>query len=192
MNRNKIELQVLNISNSHAQAGAYALVLGEVGGERQLPVIIGASEAQAIVLELKGIAPPRPLTYNLFATTLEALDVQLMRVLIYKVDNGVFYSYLFIKENETILRIDARTSDAVTLALRMNAPILIYEEILEAERMKIEELADNDRQDNDEHTPSREELLENLRTALQKAVEKEDYEQAAQLRDQINQYKNNT
>ena len=113
MNKKKIELQVLNISNSQAQAGAYALVLGEVGGERQLPIIIGATEAQAMVIEMKGIVPPRPLTHNLFASVLEVLGVKLMRILIYKVDNGVFYSYLYMKAEETILRIDARTSDAV-------------------------------------------------------------------------------
>ena len=116
MNKKKIELQVLNISNSQAQAGAYALVLGEVGGERQLPIIIGATEAQAMVIEMKGIVPPRPLTHNLFASVLEVLGVKLMRILIYKVDNGVFYSYLYMKAEETILRIDARTSDAVALA----------------------------------------------------------------------------
>ena len=136
MNKKKIELQVLNISNSQAQAGAYALVLGEVGGERQLPIIIGATEAQAMVIEMKGIVPPRPLTHNLFASVLEVLGVKLMRILIYKVDNGVFYSYLYMKAEETILRIDARTSDAVALALRMNAPIFVYEEILETECLK--------------------------------------------------------
>ena len=171
MNKKKIELQVLNISNSQAQAGAYALVLGEVGGERQLPIIIGATEAQAMVIEMKGIVPPRPLTHNLFASVLEVLGVKLMRILIYKVDNGVFYSYLYMKAEETILRIDARTSDAVALALRMNAPMGGSE-------------------------PDKDELLQEdtigiLKTALQKAIEEEDYERAAQIRDQINQLKNN-
>ena len=109
MDKKKIELQVLNISNSQAQAGAYALVLGEVDGKRQLPIIIGAAEAQAMVIEMKGIVPPRPLTHNLFASVLEVLGVKLLRILIYKVDNGVFYSYLYMKAEETILRIDART-----------------------------------------------------------------------------------
>lgn len=190
MNKKKVELQVLNISNSQAQVGAYALVLGEVNGKRQLPVIIGASEAQAMVIELKGIMPPRPLTHNLFASVLEVLGVQLMRVLIYKVDNGVFYSYLYLKEDETILRVDARTSDAVALALRMNAPILIYEEILEAERLKTDESTDNNQGTNQEELP-KEDALEILKAALQKAVEEEDYERAALLRDQINQRKNN-
>lgn len=194
MNRKKIELQVLNISNSQAQAGAYALVLGEAGGERQLPIIIGATEAQAMVMEMKGIVPPRPLTHNLFASVLEVLGVKLMRVLIYKVDNGVFYSYLYMKAEETILRIDARTSDAVALALRMNAPIFVYEDILETECLKTGESSTGPMvRGND---PDKEELLQEdtagiLKAALQKAIEEEDYERAAQLRDQINQLKNN-
>lgn len=191
MNKKKIELQVLNISNSQAQAGAYALVLGEVDGERQLPVIIGASEAQAMVIELKGIVPPRPLTHNLFASVLEILGVKLMRVLIYKVDNGVFYSYLYMKEDETILRIDARTSDAVALALRMNAPIFIYEDILEAERMKTEESSDSENKETGRENLLKKDTLDLLKEALQKAVEEENYERAALLRDQINQQKNN-
>ena len=176
MNKKKIELQVLNISNSQAQVGAYALVLGEAGGERQLPIIV----------------PPRPLTHNLFASVLEVLGVKLMRILIYKVDNGVFYSYLYMKAEETILRIDARTSDAVALALRMNAPIFVYEEILETECLKTGE-STTDPMGGSE--PDKDELLQEdtigiLKTALQKAIE-EDYERAAQIRDQINQLKNN-
>ncbi|WP_418699258.1 bifunctional nuclease domain-containing protein [Bacteroides sp.] len=187
MNKKKIELQVLNISNSQAQAGAYALVLGEADGERQLPVIIGASEAQAMVIELKGIVPPRPLTHNLFASVLEVLGVKLMRVLIYKVDNGVFYSYLYMKSEETILRVDARTSDAVALALRMNAPIFVYEDILETECLKTgKDITDSNASDKD----ALEETLDVLKAALQKAVDEEDYERAALLRDQINQRKN--
>lgn len=189
MNKKRIELQVLNISNSQAQAGAYAMVLGEVDGSRKLPVIIGASEAQAMLIEMKGVIPPRPLTHNLFASVLEVLGVKLMRVLIYKVDNGVFYSYLYLKADETILRVDARTSDAVVLALRMDAPILVYEDILEAERVKTEGNTPTDAQDPDKDTSSKEEMLERLKAALQKAVDEEDYERAAQLRDLINQQK---
>lgn len=187
MNKKKVELQVLNISNSQAQAGAYAMVLGEVDGDRQLPVIIGASEAQTMMIEIKGIVPPRPLTHNLFASVLEVLGVKLLRVLIYKVDNGVFYSYLYMKAEETVLRIDARTSDAVALALRMNAPIFIYEEILEAERLKTGKDITDD-YNKDSGNPTQENTLEQLKTALQKAVDEENYERAAQLRDQINKY----
>lgn len=193
MNKKKIELQVLNISNSQAQAGAYALVLGERDGERQLPIIIGATEAQTIIIEMRGIVPPRPLTYNLFASVLEILGVKLIHILIYKVDNGVFYSFLYIRAEETIIRVDARTSDAVALALRMDAPIFIYEEILEAECLRTDKSYTDSTEDNepekDDLPP--EEKIDLLKAALQKAVDEEDYERAARLRDQINQFKNN-
>ncbi len=190
MNKKKIELQILNITNSQAQAGAYAMLLSEVNGERQLPVIIGASEAQAMMIEMKGIVPPRPLTHNLFASVLEVVGVKLLRVLIYKVDNGVFYSYLYMKADETILRIDARTSDAAALALRMNAPILIYEEILEAECLKTDIKQADDGKESDKTAYSQEPTLEQLKAALQKAINEENYELAAKLRDQIQRKSN--
>lgn len=187
-NRKKVELQVLNITSSHVQAGAYALILLDKQEYRQIPVIIGATEAQAIIMELKGIVPPRPLTHTLFASVLEALKVQLLRVLIYKVNNGVFYSYLYLRFEDTIYRVDSRTSDAVVLALRMAAPIFIYEDILEAESIRLnshegDETSENIHQDTESkvHTPS----LAALKNALEKAIEKENYEQAAILRDRI-------
>ena len=151
--RNTVELEVLNISNSMMQAGAFAMLLGEVGGQRRLPIIIGAFEAQAILIAL-----------------------------IYKADNGIFYSYLFLKTENSIIRVDARTSDAVALSLRMGAPILIYEDVLEAERMNTEQDAEGRNSEDSE--------LEILQKALQKAVEEENYEQAAELRDKINRLKN--
>ena len=114
----KIELQVLNISNSQAQVGAYALVLGEVDGERQLPIIIGPAEAQATALCLKGVKAPRPLTHDLFYTCLNILGTKMLRVLIYKAKEGVFYSYIYLQKEEEIIRIDCRTSDAIALAVR--------------------------------------------------------------------------
>lgn len=187
MNKKKIELQVLNITSSQEQAGAFAMVMGEVNGPRKLPVIIGAAEAQAIIIEMKGIIPPRPLTHNLFASVLEVLGVMLMRVLIYRAENGVFYTYLYMKADETVLRIDSRTSDAVALAIRMNAPIYIYEEILEAERMKTEDGITFEDSASPAGNSDKEEVLENLRAELRKAIEEENYERAAQLRDIINQ-----
>lgn len=187
MNKKKIELQVLNITSSQEQAGAFAMVMGEVNGPRKLPVIIGAAEAQAIIIEMKGIIPPRPLTHNLFASVLEVLGVVLMRVLIYRAENGVFYTYLYMKADETVLRIDSRTSDAVALAIRMNAPIYIYEEILEAERMKTEDGITFEDSTYPAGNSDKEEVLENLRAELRKAIEEENYERAAQLRDIINQ-----
>lgn len=98
----KIELQVLNISNSQAQVGAYALVLGEVDGERQLPIIIGPAEAQATALCLKGVKAPRPLTHDLFYTCLNILGTKMLRVLIYKAKEGVFYSYIYLQKRKRL------------------------------------------------------------------------------------------
>ena len=133
----KVELQVLNITNSQAQVGAFAMLLGEVDGERQLPIIIGPAEAQATALYLKGIKTPRPLTHDLFTTSLTVLGVSLIRVLIYKAKDGIFYSYVYLKRDEDIIRIDARTSDAIALAVRADCPILIYESILDRECLRI-------------------------------------------------------
>ena len=109
----KVELQVINITNSQAQVGAFAMLLGEVDGERQLPIIIGPAEAQATALYLKGVKTPRPLTHDLFITSLTILGASLIRVLIYKAKDGIFYSYIYLKKDEEIIRIDTRTSDAV-------------------------------------------------------------------------------
>ena len=171
----------MNISNSQAQAGAYAMVLGEINGMRQLPVIIGSAEAQSMMIEMRGIVPPRPLTHTLFASVLKVLGATLLRVLIYKVDNGVFYSYLYMKTEETILRIDARTSDAVALALRMDAPIFIYDDILEAECLKTEHSITPTQQTDDAaaDAATRKKTLKQLKEALQNAIDEEDYERAA-------------
>lgn len=166
------------------------MVLGEINGPRQLPVIIGSAEAQSMMIEMRGIVPPRPLTHTLFASVLKVLGANLLRVLIYKVDNGVFYSYLYMKAEETILRIDARTSDAVALALRMDAPIFVYDDILEAECLKTEHsITPMKEQDPDKAPATQQKTLEQLKTALQNAIDEEDYERAAQLRDIINQHK---
>jgi len=194
--KKKIELEVLNISNSQEQAGAYALVLGEVDGARQLPVIIGAAEAQAMLISLKGIVPPRPLTHNLFASCLEVLGVNMMRALIYRVDNGVFYSYIYLKADDAIIRMDARTSDAVAMALRMKAPIFIYEEILESEQLKtgkeseagsIAPMGENPSPHEDEFFHG--DTMEMLQKALQEAIANENYERAAHIRDEISKRK---
>ncbi len=190
MNKKRVELEILSISNSQAQAGAYALVLGEIYGERQIPIIIGAYEAQALLLSMKGVHPPRPLTHQLFASLIEAMGGRLLRVLIYKVDNGVFYSYLYVKTEEKLLRIDARTSDAIILSIRMGAPLFIYEDILAAECLRKEHLKPSSASDENLSQADKsfcEEELEALQSALQRAIEEENYEQAAQLRDQINQ-----
>ena len=192
MDKQTIELEVLNISNSQEQVGAFALLLGEINGSRQLPVIIGAAEAQSMLITLKGITPPRPLTHNLFASCLEILGVEMVRALIYRVENGVFYSYIYFKTDETIIRMDSRTSDAVSMALRMKAPIFIYEDILEIEQVKtnIEERSNESSSAKTNVFSNKDDLLDEdnldtLQKALQKAINEEDYERAAKIRDKI-------
>ena len=166
----KVELQVLNITNSQAQVGAFAMLLGEVDGERQLPIIIGPAEAQATALYLKGIKTPRPLTHDLFTTSLTVLGVSLIRVLIYKAKDGIFYSYVYLKRDEDIIRIDARTSDAIAS----------------------EETVGNKESMEEEHeSSSRSATSKTLEQALEQAIKDENYELAAKIRDQINQRNKN-
>lgn len=192
MDKKKVELKVINITNSQAQVGAFAMLLGEVDGDRQLPIIIGPAEAQATALYLKGIKTPRPLTHDLFITTLMALGASLIRVLIYKAKNGIFYSYIYLKKEEEIIRIDARTSDAIALAVRSDCPILIFESILEQECLHISdekrdrfEETDEDEDPEEKHSTSAPFSI-SLEEALQQAIKDENYELAAQIRDQIN------
>ncbi len=197
MDKKTIKLEVLNISNSQEQAGAFALLLGEVDGTRQLPVIIGTAEAQSLLITIKGIVPPRPLTHNLFASCLGILGVAMTRMLIYKVENGVFFSYIYLKSDETIMRMDARTSDAIALALHMKAPIYIYEDILEQEQLKADMTITsevNDISDQGIHDPENDILfkknsLDLLEEALKRAIADENYERAAMLRDEISKKK---
>lgn len=186
MSRNKTELRVLSLSFSQEESGAYALLLGEMDGERQLAVIIGASEAQAILLELKGIRSPRPLSHQLFASVIEALNVRLLRVLIYKVEKGLFYSYLFLQTENSIIRVDARTSDAIAIAMCLQSPIFIYEDLLEREKLNL----GNKKTQSDDTLAKEQPPIESIKRALADAVEAEDYEKAALLRDLINNYNN--
>lgn len=187
---NKIRLQVVNISNSHAQIGAYAMLLREVDGERQLPIIIGPAEAQSTALYLKGIKTPRPLTHDLFITSLTVLGVTLLRILIYKAKEGIFFSYIYLKKGDEIIRIDSRTSDAVALAVRADCPILIYESILDQECIHMSEeggmrkppMGDDDLKVEAESTGS---TTLSLEEELDQAIKDENYELAAQIRDQI-------
>ena len=189
----KVELQVLNITNSQAQVGAFALLLGEVNGERQLPIIIGPAEAQATALYMKGVKTPRPLTHDLFMTIIGVLGAGLLRVLIYKAKDGIFYSYIYLKKDEEIIRIDTRTSDAVGMAIRAECPILIYESILEQECLRIsnEERRHPEESDEEAEDEKKRDLPRNvtsmaLEEALEQAIKDENYELAAKIRDRIN------
>lgn len=193
----KIKLSVLGISYSQTQSGAYALVLSEEGGERRLPIIIGGFEAQAIVIKLENLNPPRPLTHDLFKSFADLLEVELKEVFIHKLEEGVFYSQLICIKGSQELVIDSRTSDAVALALRFSSDIYISEEIMEKAGIVMK----GDEYEDDILTPGVKESsveeddsvssasLKELNQLLQEAIESEDYEKAAALRDEIGKRK---
>ena len=187
--KTKIELEILDISDTQAQAGAYVVLLGEKDGDRKLPLIIGASEAQATLIYLKGVKTQRPLTHDLFYGSLTAFGATLWRVLIYKVNDGVFYSYLFFRQDGKIIRIDARTSDAIALAIRAKAPILIYESILESEKIHMNDV--EQKLETAIKTPQTEKKLNSndLEKTLEQAIADENYELAALLRDELSKKK---
>ncbi|HBK71127.1 MAG TPA: hypothetical protein DDZ39_05625 [Flavobacteriaceae bacterium] len=192
-----VRLNIKGISYSQTQSGAYALVLSEVDGERTLPIIIGSFEAQSIAIALeKEIKPPRPLTHDLFKSFSDRFHIIVKQVIIHKLVDGVFYSSLICERDKIEEIIDARTSDAIALATRFNAPIFTYENILdkagvflkikeESEltqaKIEIEELA----LDITESESFEEVSLQELNKQLNEAVANEDYELAASLRDEI-------
>lgn len=198
-------LTIKGISYSQTQNGAYALILSEVDGERKLPIVIGAFEAQSIAIALeKDITPPRPLTHDLFKNFADRFEVVVKQVIIHKLVDGVFYSSLICERDKIEEIIDARTSDAIALALRFNAPIFTYKNILDKagiylktppskksiskeEEKVIEHLILGE--DKESTKPSRENYskysLTDLNKMLEKAVANEDYEAAASIRDEI-------
>ncbi len=193
-NMQKIRLNILGLSVSQTQSGAYALVLAEENGERRIPIIIGPVEAQAIAIQLEGLKPPRPLTHDLIKNIALAFDISLLEVTIYKLEEGIFYSELLCEMGGKEIRVDSRTSDAVALALRFRCPIYTSEEILkkagivleqEDEESPVRSIFD---EDYDEPVPSSyahystNELLE----LLDDAIQNEDYEKASLIRDELN------
>lgn len=192
----KIKLNVLGISYSQTQSGAYALVLSEVSGERRLPIIIGGFEAQAIVIKLENLNPPRPLTHDLFRNFSELMKADLKEVFIHKLEEGVFYSQLVIRKDGKEILMDSRTSDAVALALRFNCPIYIDEEIMDKAGIVIKEneyedeeaAGDKKKQEKPPKAspPGLSELtLNELKVKLDEAIKAEDYEKAAFIKDEI-------
>ena len=197
-----IQLSIIGLTYSQTQSNAYALLLGEEEGPRRLPIVIGAFEAQSIAIALeKDILPPRPLTHDLFTSFALTFNIYLKKVMIHKLEEGIFYSYLVCELDGEIHQIDSRTSDAVALALRFNCPIYTYEKILEKAGIilddqkpkvtkKIESKA-KPKPVKKEPVKSPESDLNRLSdTALNKklnlALEKEDYELAAIIRDELN------
>jgi bifunctional DNase/RNase len=198
-----VRLNIKGISYSQTQSGAYALVLSEVEGERTLPIIIGAFEAQSIAIALeKEIKPPRPLTHDLFKSFADRFNIIVKQVIIHKLVDGVFYSSLICECDKIEEIIDARTSDAIALATRFNAPIFTFENILDKagvilkkkdetkivqSKFKMEDLVADEVE---EITTYKDQSLEELNNKLDKAVANEDYELAAKLRDEISKREN--
>lgn len=201
-----VRLNIKGISYSQTQSGAYALILSEENGQRKLPIVIGAFEAQSIAIALeKDIRPPRPLTHDLFKNFSDRFDISIKQVIIHKLVDGVFYSSLVCERDNEEEVIDARTSDAIALALRFSAPIFTYKTILEKAGivLKVEPEEENSERKTDENQalknitrsdtliPSDTQssfknlTIKELNTMLQQAVANEDYETAAKLRDEI-------
>jgi bifunctional DNase/RNase len=192
----RVKLKVMGISYSQTQSGAYALILIEENGERRIPIIIGGFEAQAIVIKLENLDPPRPLTHDLFKKFADEFNISIKEVMISRLEEGVFFSKLICTNGVKEYSIDSRTSDAVALALRFECPIYITEEILEKAGITInpsdpeisvgpdtESLFEQEANKYDSYTD------EELYKLIDDAVKTEDYERAAAVRDEIEKRK---
>jgi hypothetical protein len=201
----KILLNILGLSYSQTQSGAYALVLSEENGKRRIPIIIGGFEAQSIAIELEGLKPPRPLTHDLLLNFATAFNINLTEVNIYKLEEGIFYSELVCDNGNNRIKIDARTSDAVALAIRFKCPIYTTEEIMsqagiyldidkEKKRAKSnpqpsDEFIKKETKPKDTESLYKGKTLKELEKLLQETIEKEDYEKASKIRDEIQKRK---
>jgi uncharacterized protein len=198
-NMKKIELDIVGLSYSQTQSGAYALVLGEINGRRRLPIIIGSFEAQAIAIEIEKMTPSRPLTHDLFKSFAEAYHISIQEVIIYNLVDGIFYSKLICTDGKKSLEIDARTSDAIALAVRFDCPIYTYEFILSSAGIVIEGnefvYLENISEAPEETAPVNPSAgfsalsTDELKTKLQEALAEESYEKAAKIRDELNRRK---
>lgn len=186
----KIKLEIIGMSYSQSQSGAYALILGEVDGKRRLPIIIGGFEAQAIAIELEKMQPSRPLTHDLFKSFADNFNITIKEVVINKFIEGVFHAELLCLNEKAEYRIDARTSDAVALALRFHCPIYTNEKIMSAAGIVVEEpreMAEEIKAKTKKPAKSAFENLtmEELKDLLKKSVDNEEYEKASKIRDEI-------
>lgn len=194
---NKIELRLMAISRSVTQSSNYAVVLGEANGQRRLPVIIGSFEAQAIAVAIEGMEGPRPLTHDLLKNTLDTLDVDLREVIINDLREGIFFARLVLVRDGEIIEVDSRTSDALAMAMRFDCPIYTYEFILESAGVVLE---GEDEEEEEESGEQQEYAMEEgesspalssytvgeLQKMLDEVLGQENYERAAEIRDEIN------
>jgi len=193
----KVELRFLRIAYSHTHAGAYALVLGEKEGERRLPIIIGGNEAQSIALVIEQIKPARPLTHDLFKAFCDPLDINVKEVMISDLIDGIFHATIVVESNGKEAEIDARSSDAIALALRFQCPIYTHERILSEAGLTVDESEENVEEESmagiaagsEEDKPINARSVEELHDMLDDALKREDYEMASLIRDEIERRK---
>ena len=190
----KIKLEIAGLSYSQTQSGAYALVLTEVGGKRSLPIIIGGFEAQAIAIELEKMTPTRPLTHDLFKSFAVSFGIQVQEVVIYNLNEGIFYAKLICEKDGKFSEIDARTSDAIALGVRFKCPIFTFENILSSAGIIYDEQVEGQSEEKEEAPEKKEntlssQSLEELNQMLDEAIKEENYEKASKIRDEINKRK---
>lgn len=199
----KILLEVVTITSSVSHNNSFVVVLKEREGGRQLPIVIGGTEAQSIVVAIENMRPSRPLTHDLMKSTMDSFDIQLQKVVINRFLEGVFYSELYCERNGVSEQIDSRTSDAIAMALRFGAPIYTYQAIMDEASVELELIEEDENlEDFDEDplatfidTQTEEDVtfskvsIEDLNKMLQEALDKEEYEQAAKIRDEIDHRK---
>lgn len=199
----KTELEIVALSHSITQTHSYAVVLGELNGLRRLPIVIGGFEAQAIAVALERMQPSRPLTHDLFANMMVTFDIELTEVIIYKLEEGIFFAKLLCNHNDEVVEIDSRTSDALALAVRTGCRIFTYENILDAAGLYLDpsETGSVDKENTPvenmaspvKGVPQNKDLasmtIEELKTLLQQVLEQEDYVRAIPIRDELNKRK---
>jgi len=186
----KVQCEILGLSTSPSTGGAYALLLKELDGNRRLPIIIGSYEAQAIALEIEGIKPPRPLTHDLLKNLIDNLGATVLEVFIDELRDNTFFAKIVIEVSALTNEIDSRPSDAIALAVRTKSPIYVAENVMKsAAFIPSEELSPDSEMQSDvfeeEKPKSKEARLAALQSRLREAIDKEEYERAAKLRDDI-------
>lgn len=200
MSSKKLELEIVALSHSVTQSHSYAVVLGEVNGVRKLPIVIGGFEAQAIAVALENMQPTRPLTHDLMKNMMSAFSLQLIEVVIHRIHEDIFYSKLVCQSPLETVEIDSRTSDALALAVRFDAPIYTFENILNSAGLQMDESSPKLASEVEKKSTTRAKVtstndnmsklsIADLQKMLEEVLDKEDYIKAAQIRDEINSRK---